>query len=112
MKRKEERNITRSKHIQYVYIISEFIKWKWFQSTVEWLSFFKCFYSAASADAAAAVVDAYSAVLSCIADEQLLSKLNFTSSFPAQKSNVWLQFIFLLKYLKIQEEKKEDWFLI
>lgn len=45
MKRKEERNITRSKHIQYVYIISEFIKWKWFQSTVEWLSFFKCFYS-------------------------------------------------------------------
>lgn len=40
MKRKEERNITRSKHIQYVYIISEFIKWKWFQSTVEWLSFF------------------------------------------------------------------------
>lgn len=68
----------------------------------------------ASADAAATavVVDAFSAVLSCIADEQLLSKLNFTSSFPAQKSNVWLQFIFLLKHLKIQEEKKEDWFLI
>lgn len=62
----------------------------------------------ASADAAAAVVvDAFSAVISCIADEQLLSKLNFTSSFPAQKSNVWLQFIFLLMYLKDTRGRKK-----